>query len=310
MTSARHSFRLLMLGAMYENGGNTAHRCFDGHPQMFVYPFESQLGTRWVSDRLSSMFPAKYRWPEFALDATPQQDYDAIIDEECRVRARTPLVSKFRDRPFEFSDDERRRLYVARVARTGRTRAGNVAAFFEATFDAWQDCRRSGREQIFVGYSPVVTIDGEKILADCPGAVLLHIVRNPWSAFADTRKRPVPLCLADYALAWAINQYHALLLKERCPTRVHIVRFEDLIHDPVRSLRRVCESLGVQPVESLRVPSWNGASLQEIHPWGTIRLATPAANRAAARELSPAEQADIRARTRPYLEIFDYTDLP
>ena len=41
-------FRLLMLGAMYENGGNTTHRLLDGHPQLFVYPFESQLGTRLV----------------------------------------------------------------------------------------------------------------------------------------------------------------------------------------------------------------------------------------------------------------------
>ena len=37
-------FRLLMLSAMYENGGNTVHRFLDGHPEMYVYPFESQLG--------------------------------------------------------------------------------------------------------------------------------------------------------------------------------------------------------------------------------------------------------------------------
>ncbi len=59
-------FRLLMLGAMYENGGNTTHRFLDGHPQLFVYPFESQLGTRLVIDELSSLFPVKYRWPVFA----------------------------------------------------------------------------------------------------------------------------------------------------------------------------------------------------------------------------------------------------
>ena len=63
------SFRLLMLSAMYENGGNVTHRLLDGHPQMFVYPFESQLGTKFVVDHLSSMFPVKYRWPLFALDA-------------------------------------------------------------------------------------------------------------------------------------------------------------------------------------------------------------------------------------------------
>src|SRR5438874_12916752 len=89
-------FRLLMISAMYENGGNTSHRFLDGHPQLYVYPFESQVGTRLVTDQLSSLFPVKYRWPVFALHATPEQDYQAIIDEEAKVRARTPQVSKFR----------------------------------------------------------------------------------------------------------------------------------------------------------------------------------------------------------------------
>ncbi|TMA33615.1 MAG: sulfotransferase, partial [Deltaproteobacteria bacterium] len=79
-------FRLLMLSAMYENGGNTTHRFLDGHPQLFVYPFESQLGTPLVRDHLSSTFPLKYRWPVFALDANPAEDYRSFIDEECRVR--------------------------------------------------------------------------------------------------------------------------------------------------------------------------------------------------------------------------------
>src|ERR1043166_5010034 len=99
-----NDLRLLMLSAMYENGGNTTHRFLDGHPQLFVYPFESQLGTHLVSDRLASLFPVKCRWPVFALDATSAQDYRAIIDEECKVRARTPQVSKFRHIPFDFSD--------------------------------------------------------------------------------------------------------------------------------------------------------------------------------------------------------------
>ena len=127
-----NEFRLLMLGAMYENGGNTTHRFLDGHPEMFVYPFESQIGTRLVNDPLTSMFPVKYRWPVFALDATPVQDYKAIIDEEGKVRARTPHVSKFRHMPFDFSDDARCERYQELVARSGRSTAGNVAAFFQA----------------------------------------------------------------------------------------------------------------------------------------------------------------------------------
>ena len=97
-------FRLLMVSAMYENGGNMTHRMLDGHPDAGRYPFESQVGTRLVNDHLSSLFPAKYRWPVFALDARAEDDYAAIIDEECKVRALTPQVSKFRHRPFDFSD--------------------------------------------------------------------------------------------------------------------------------------------------------------------------------------------------------------
>jgi hypothetical protein len=299
-------FRLLMLGAMYENGGNVTHRHLDGHPQLFVYPFESQLGTRLVVDQLSSVFPVKYRWPVFALDATPQQDYHAIIDEECKVRARTPQVSKFRHVAFELSDDERRDRYILHVEEVGRWRPNNVMAFFRATFDAWKNRRGSGEECVYVGYSPILIVDADAILTELPAAHFLHVVRNPWSAYADTKKRPVPLSLPSYMLGWTVNQYHALLFQQRFPGRVHIVRAEDVMADPRRTLGRVCEAMGLEPAASLSAPSWNGQPLQEVSPWGTIREATPAANRATAGELSPRERAEIGDRAWQYLDTFDY----
>jgi len=299
-------FRFLMLGAMYENGGNTTHRFLDGHPQLFVYPFESQIGTRLVNDALSSTFPVKYRYPVFDLGATPYQDYQAIIDEECKVRARTPHVSKFRHRPFDFNDDERCEIYQNYVQASGRSPGNNVAAFFRATFDAWKDYRRTGEEAIYVGYSPIFVVDTEKLLADLPGARVLHIVRNPWSAYADTKKRPVPLSLAAYLLGWTLNQYYALLFQERYPDRVYILRAEDVMANPQATLGAICDKLGIEVADSLKTPSWNGEPLQEVYPWGTIRKATPAANLATAQELSAAEIDEIRQRTWQYLDVFDY----
>jgi hypothetical protein len=295
-----------MLGAMYENGGNTTHRFLDSHPQMFVYPFESQPGTKYVVDHLTSMFPFKYRWPEFALDATPYQDYKAIIDEEGKVRARTPQVSKFRHMPFEFSDDERCEIYQRYVKETGRSRGNNVAAFFRATFDAWKDYKRTGEEKVYVGYSPIITVDADKILNDLPEAHVLHVVRNPWSAYVDTKKRPVPLSLKNYMTGWTLNQYHALLFKERFPDRMHIVRTEDVMADSHQTLGEVCEKMGLERADSLRKPTWNGNELEELYPWGTIRKATPAANKATAEQLSASERDEVRAYAWQYLETFDY----
>jgi hypothetical protein len=252
------------------------------------------------------MFPVKYRWPAFLLDASPEDDYRAIIDEEGKIRARTPDVSKFRHMPFDMSDDDRRDRYVEHVARSGRSRGDNVAAFFRATFDAWKDYRRTGQESVYVGYSPIIVVDADKILSDLPNAHVLHVVRNPWSAFADTKKRPVPLPLSTYMLGWTLNQYHALLFQKRFPGRLHIVRAEDVMADSHAALAPVCRALGIQPSDSLRTPTWNGNQLEQIYPWGTIRTPTPEANRATALELSTAEREEIRERTWQYLDHFDY----
>jgi hypothetical protein len=300
------NFPLLMIGAMYENGGNTTHRFLDGHPQLAVYPFESQIGTALVHDRLSSLFPVKYRWPVFALDATPEQDYRAIIDEECKVRARTPQVSKFRDAVFDFSDDARLKFYVDKISKTGRSRANNVAAFFSSTFEAWKNYRTKGSPAYYVGYSPILVVDADKILEEMPGAHFLHIVRNPWSAYADTKKRPVPLTLADYLLAWTMNQYHALLFQKLFSERLHILKIEDILKDSYGTLGRLCEQLKISRVDSLKTPTWNSEPLKEIYPWGTIRQATPEANRKTAAALSPAEQEEVKLRAGPYLQAFGY----
>lgn len=299
-------FRLLMISAMYENGGNVTHRLLDGHRQLLVYPFESQLGTPLVSDALSGLFPARYRWPTFDLSAAPGDDFHSIIDEECKVRARTPDVSKFRGCRFDLDDDERRAIYERLVAASGRTRATAVEAFFRATFEAWRGRTGSGQETVHVGYSPIVVVDAEAILSDLPGGHVLHVVRNPWSAYADTKRRPVPLPLAGYMLRWSFVQSQADLFARIAPDRVHIVRFEDVVADPVATLGPILGRLGVEAAPSLAAMSFDGRPLAEGRPWGTIARATPEANRATAAELTGAERDAIALRAGPWLERFGY----
>ena len=86
------------------------------------------------------------------------------------------------------------------------------------------------------------------------------------------------------------------------------MRTEDVVAGPRAALAGVCGALEIACDPSLDVPSWNGDRLEEIYPWGTIRRATPEANRAAAAELSAQEQATVRAHAGLYLEPFGYGD--
>jgi len=296
---------LLMIGAMYENGGNTVHRLLDGHPNLFVYPFESQLGTRLTADHLTSVFPAKYRWPVFRLGATNEENYHAIIDEECRVRVSTPQVSKFR---FELSERDRYSHFLDITQGGTQTRPRYVTAFLRATMLAWHDSCQTREPTALVGYSPIITVDSLSILSEMAQAHFIHVVRNPWSAYADTKHRPAPLPVAHYLHAWATVQLAALQVSRIHPDRFHLIRFEDVVADPLATLGAVCVRLGLPSASSLASPSWNGSPLSEVYPWGTIRIPTTAQNRATAAELSREELATVRDYVAPLLQLLDYDD--
>lgn len=299
-----------MISAMYENGGNTTQRLLDGHPELFVYPFESQPGTKYVNDFLTSMFPVKYRWPIFPNSATVEEIYRLIIDEEFKIRTRTPYVSKFRDAEFNATDEDRLRIFTQLLKGKELTRPNIMEAFFVATHKAWKNNKISGKEKIYVGYSPIIGVDGKKIIEDYKGnGYVLHVVRNPFSAFAETKKRPVPLSLEHYITAWNMCQYTAKINAANYPDNFFIVRYEDIVANPKKTLGKICKKLGLEVSETLSYPSWNGEKLTQVYPWGTIKIPTPEVNIQTAKELSKKEIAEIALRTSEYIESLDYQSI-
>src|SRR4030043_51928 len=209
--SGPEKFRLIMISAMYENGGNTLQKHLDGHPEMFVYPFESQPGTFLVSDWMTSMYPVKYRGPEFGISGTFDRDYEAIIDEEFKVRVNTPHVSKFRDAAdMGCTNAGRKAAFLKFLEGKPRTRANIVEAYFRSTFMVWKTYKRTGSEKAYLGYSPIIGVDTDKMVADFPDSIMIHIVRNPYAAYAETKRRPVPYTLERYVRTWNIVQLAAL----------------------------------------------------------------------------------------------------
>jgi hypothetical protein len=299
---------VMMVSAMYENGGNTTHRLFDGHPQLHVYPFESQLGTTAVSDYLSSFVPFRYRYPEFPMQGSAAGDYEAFYDEELKTLLRAPGRSKFAACGLEMDEAERKAAFERFMEGWPRTRANLVRAFFASTFEAWRNLASSGQEIAYLGYSPVIAFDADKLLADFADGHVIHVVRNPWSAYADTKKRPFPISLDRYAWTWNHCQHTSLVFRDRYPDRFHIVRYEDIVGDVRGTLGRLASDLGLDWSETLTYPSFNGARLERVFPWGTIVTPTPAANAATAAELSQAESREIGVRTRPMREALGYGD--
>jgi hypothetical protein len=298
--------QFMMISAMYENGGNTTHRMLDGHPELHVYPYESQLGTSLVSDFLLSVVPYKYRWPEFPMDGEVARDYELFFDEEMKTRLRVPARSKFKDAPMELSESDRRQSFAAFMEGQPRSRANLVDAFFHSTFDAWKNVVRTGKEKAYLGYSPVIGLDGEKMVKDFPEGHVIHVVRNPYSGYADTKKRPFPLSLQRYTWTWNFMQQMAVTYSERFPKNFHLVRFEDLVAEPKKTMTALCKQLGLSFSPTVLYPSWNGEKMESVYPWGTIRTPTTEANIATMKELSKQEHAEIKSLSGVMRRVLGY----
>lgn len=294
-----NKFNLIMLSAFHEQGGNTLLRFLDGHPSFNVYPFESQLATPHSSNLLTPAVPQRYCWPEFTTEMMPIDAYHAMWDQELKTYLRTPHVSKFKDCGIVMDEKKRIDAFIEWVERydgrglKSRGRPEYVEAFFRSTFEAWENQNRSGQETHYVGYSPPILIDTDKIMGDFPDAHIVHIIRNPWSGYADTIKRPFPFSLMRYCQIWNVVQMHARVYRRKYPNNFHILFYEDLIDDPLGELNNLAEKLGIPKSDTFAYPSFNGNRLELVYPWGTIKTPTTQANLATALELTPEQIRSI-----------------
>ncbi|MBK7659396.1 MAG: sulfotransferase [Betaproteobacteria bacterium] len=298
--------KIIMLSAMYENGGNTTHRMLDGHPNLFVYPFESQVGTGAGNDFLTSYVPIRYRWPEFPADVSPAQAYEMFWDEELKTLLRVPGRSKFKDCGLKMNEKARIAAFVKACKGKPLNRATFVNAYFESTFESWTNVRRTGQEKYYVGYNPVQLFDTDKILSDFPDGHVIHVARNPWSGYSDTSKRPFPLGIKRYSWTWNLCQHMALTYQAKYPKNFHLVRFEDLVADPKKTMTALLKRLGLPMAKECLAPSFNAVKLEQVYPWGTIRIPTPGANLATANELNAAQKKEIRTETSVMLPLLGY----
>ncbi len=300
------NFRLIMISAMYENGGNTTHRMLDGHPNLFVYPFESQVGNAFGTNMMDSWVPIRYRWPEFPANMEPNEIYDNIWDEELKTLLRAPRRSKFNQCGLQMSEAVRRKWFVDFLSSKPLTRANVIEAYYRSTFATWTNASVTGKETHYVGYNPVQLFDTDKIMKDWPDAQVLHVIRNVFSGYADTSKRPFPLTPTRYGWIWNACQLSALTYEKKYPGRFHILRFEDMVANPKARLTKLLKAMGLPPSEECTWPSFNRQRLEQVYPWGTIRTPTPEANVATANELTPSQKKLLQTECKVMLDACGY----
>ena len=267
-------FKLVLISAGFEHGGNVTHRHLDGHPELLVYPFESQLGNRNFNDFLASIERVQYRYPEFPEGLRPDELYEQIIDEEMKTFLRKRNGSKFKDANLDLDEADRKEAFKKHLG------------------------------------TPAIGIDADRIVRDFPNVRIVHIIRNPFSAYRDTKRRPFPQPLSKYLITWNIYHSTVEMYAKMFPENVRIFRYEDLVGDKQSFMKGLSDFIGVEFSESMLYPSWNGEEIKDsIAPWGTVLKSTPEYNEAVIEDLSVEEKLHIKQATTALANHFDYDNV-
>jgi hypothetical protein len=113
-------------------------------------------------------------------------------------------------------------------------------------------------------------VDADRALTEMPRLRYLHVMRNPFSGFADTRRRIADMTIERYCQRWGIVNLLGMFYAEKYPDRCRIVRFEHLLTNRESVMRDICAWLRIEFDASLMKPSWNGQTLKSILPFGGV----------------------------------------
>lgn len=301
-------FKLVMVSAGFEHGGNVTHRHLDGHSKLLVYPFESQLGNKNFTDFLASVERVQYRYPEFQEGSDAMALYEDMIDEEMKTYLRKRNGSKFRDADCQLDEADRIAEFKRLLGEGPHRRKEVIEAFFRSTFTAWKNHHTPvDQDNIFVGYSPAIGIDAERIVRDFPSVKIMHIIRNPFSAYRDTKRRPFPQPLSKYLTTWNIYHSTVEMYANMFPDNVRIFRYEDFVGNKPSFMQDLAGFLGIEFEESMLYPSWNSVEIKDnIAPWGTVLKSTAEYDEQVIDELTEEEKSQIIHGTTALARHFKY----
>jgi hypothetical protein len=245
------------------SGGTLLARLFDGHPQCHAHPNELHIGER-----------RPHLWPDLGLDEEPEEWFGKLQEERLsdlfyKGKRVIPLKapgerSGESHYPFILPPAFQRLVFLDEVER--RRPIGSereiLDCYMTSLFNGWLDNQNlvGAEKRWVVAFSPRRAWgEGlEKQFELYPDGRLISILRDPESWFTSAQGRDPeaePKALLD---RWQRSAQEMIEAKGRYKERVRLVRFDELVMDTPKSMRRLADFLEIDYVPELTTPTFNG----------------------------------------------------
>jgi hypothetical protein len=237
-------------------GTSLLRAIFDSHPQLVVYPEETVFFRRFLprskdldlqgllalaEETLIHIFRWRRDKPDASQSGFPDRDYSTIS--------------------YDQVNRAMRRLAGERCRHAGDILSAAVLAYGQVSDLATPSTRA------WVEKSPYNEYYAEQIFAWWPGALCIHILRDPRDNYVSYRRKHPDWRAEFFAANWRRSTRAGQVNQQRFGSqRYHMLRYEDLVQSPEVTLSKLAAFLGIEWDPSLADPTrageqWAGNSM-------------------------------------------------
>jgi sulfotransferase family protein len=290
-----------LITEIQRSGGSLLSQLFDGHPELFVHPFEIHIG-----------FPEKWNWPTLDLDGDPLVWFDRLFERKLvrlvaggYVKPGSNPFAHEEHFPFHFNLERQRDVFLTRV-RSERPRRNRdvIDAYFTSFFAAWDDWRPSGREKWVAGFTPRTIMVAQSMAGlarDYPDGRIITIVRDPRSWWVSARRHGPKIYgkLSRALELWSASAAASIGFRTAYPDRVYLSTYERLITDTEAVMREISQFLAIEFDPVSLNPTYLGQPIRanSSHPNEDHGVSLRSLDRS--RELAAADRVAIETAAMP-----------
>lgn len=248
---------IFILGS-HKSGTSLIRSLFDGHPELFVLPFETHFlqhaKYHWIDYRIRRTFPGQPSKDGFVKAA---KEWIRENNREVNREADSVTAGLLSEPVFDEA--------IACIREGSAPRQ-----WYEQYFDAIHQAlyrEELPEERRVVEKSVEHAEFAEDISSEWPDATFVHVVRNPYATLLSIRRFQsadgFPWLGAAYQSLY--NSWYHLHRNRRHRENYLVVRYEDLVAEPRSTMERVCRHVDVPFREGMLQPTslgrfWPGNS--------------------------------------------------
>ena len=251
---------LVLISQIQRSGGSLLSQLFDGHPEIHAHPHELKIG-----------HPKKYMWPQIDLNETAERWFGLLFEEDVIRLSKNGYKKEPTSDitfPFIFLPALQKKIFLKYLKSIPSLSLREIFnAYMTSFFGAWLNNQNShGCKKCVTAFTPRLAMSQanmESFFRIYPDARLISVVRDPRNWYPSALRHNLKIKRDKYSdipvalHQWKESTLSAIWNKERFKERVCIIKFEDLIGDPVSVMRYLAELLGIEFDPILLTPTFN-----------------------------------------------------